>query len=131
MSSRAARNSPSLRLLMTTSAPASASPRAIALPSPLLPPVTSATFPVRSKRLLPMTARSLGEVPAEHRQDMAARGAGKGLDGPRGCRYLSPYLLTQTGWRTGVAGMRRLRGSVPGLLLVLLAGCATVCAGSP
>ena len=33
---------------MTTSAPASAKPRAIALPSPLLPPVTRATLPVRS-----------------------------------------------------------------------------------
>src|SRR4051812_24311206 len=34
---------------MTTDAPASAKPRAIALPMPLLPPVIKATRPVRSK----------------------------------------------------------------------------------
>src|SRR3954447_3558438 len=40
----------SLRLATTTSAPASANPSAIALPSPRPPPVTMAVFPVRSKR---------------------------------------------------------------------------------
>src|SRR5262245_40636064 len=38
------------------SAPISASPRAIALPSPLLPPVTRATLPLRLKRSLNMLA---------------------------------------------------------------------------
>src|SRR5579875_3640998 len=47
MSSRAARNSFSWRLEITMSAPASAKPRAMALPSPLLPPVTRATLPVK------------------------------------------------------------------------------------
>ena len=39
----------SLRLAMTTSAPLSASPYAMALPIPRLPPVTTATLPARSK----------------------------------------------------------------------------------
>jgi len=40
----------SLRALGTTSAPASARPRAMAWPSPVVPPMTTATLPVRSKR---------------------------------------------------------------------------------
>ena len=39
-----------LRLATTTSAPACAKPRAIARPSPRVPPVTTATRPERSKR---------------------------------------------------------------------------------
>src|SRR5579863_5656494 len=38
------------RELATTSAPASASPSAIALPMPVVPPVTTATLPLKSKR---------------------------------------------------------------------------------
>src|SRR5205085_2144960 len=48
MSASAARSWSSCRAAITTSAPASASPRAIALPSPLFPPVTRAALPVRS-----------------------------------------------------------------------------------
>lgn len=49
ISASAATSSSSWRLEMTTLAPAWAKPRAMALPSPLLPPVTRATRPVRSK----------------------------------------------------------------------------------
>src|SRR6185436_4191187 len=41
-----------LRLDTTTRAPCSASRSAIALPMPFVEPVTSATFPVRSKRVI-------------------------------------------------------------------------------
>src|SRR6185369_7293357 len=41
-----------LRLDMTTLAPCSARRSTIALPMPFVEPVTSATFPVRSKRLI-------------------------------------------------------------------------------
>src|SRR5262249_2798881 len=51
ISSSAERSSFSCRLEMRISAPASTRPRAIALPSPLLPPVTRATLPVRSNSL--------------------------------------------------------------------------------
>src|SRR5439155_23744765 len=44
-------NSSSCRLQMATSAPAAANARAIAAPRPLLPPVTSAVRPERSKSL--------------------------------------------------------------------------------
>src|SRR5262249_23102078 len=47
-SARAAFSSASRRLARMTSAPASARPRAMALPSPWLPPVTRATLPERS-----------------------------------------------------------------------------------
>src|SRR5262245_53409441 len=40
------------RLVMKTSAPASTNPRAMALPRPLLPPVTSATRPFRLNSVL-------------------------------------------------------------------------------
>src|SRR5262249_52081791 len=53
-SSRAERSSSSCRLEITISAPAWARPPAIALPNPLLPPVTRATLPARSKMRLIM-----------------------------------------------------------------------------
>ena len=43
----------SRRELATTSAPASARPSAIACPSPVVPPVTTATLPLKSNRLRP------------------------------------------------------------------------------
>src|SRR5437660_2498099 len=46
----------SFRLAMTTSAPASAQPRAMAAPIPRLPPVTTATLPVKSSRFGPPTS---------------------------------------------------------------------------
>src|SRR5438874_12134599 len=48
---------------MTMSAPASASPRAIALPSPLLPPVINATLPAKLK-----TCRAMAASPFLHTQ---------------------------------------------------------------
>src|SRR5699024_10638543 len=51
-SSTTARLRSALRAVMTTVAPASASPCANALPSPWLPPVTRAVRPVRSNGLL-------------------------------------------------------------------------------
>jgi hypothetical protein len=44
---------------MTMSAPASANPRAIALPKPLLPPVTKATLPASSNSDVVMIESSL------------------------------------------------------------------------
>src|SRR5262245_738423 len=62
---------------MTMSAPASASPRAMALPSPLLPPVTSATLPVRSNRFTPMSALP-GRLSLPRRGTTAAYGQAAG-----------------------------------------------------
>src|SRR5271155_5191413 len=50
------------RALGTTSAPASASPRASVRPIPELPPITTATLPSRSSRLYPMAPSSLPKV---------------------------------------------------------------------
>src|SRR5262249_41278110 len=47
---------------MATRAPACARPRAIPKPMPPLPPVTSAAFPVRLKRLAILHLRSIEEV---------------------------------------------------------------------
>src|SRR5215467_8644742 len=58
-----------LRLDTTTRAPCSARRSAIALPMPLVEPVTSATFPVRSKSVMRSCTRAVqrsvrGEPPA-------------------------------------------------------------------
>src|SRR5262249_48462111 len=62
MSSKADLSSSSCRLEITMSAPASARPRAIALPNPLLPPVTNATLPVNLKISNDMLLTSLTQI---------------------------------------------------------------------
>src|SRR5262245_13153887 len=60
------RQDSSLRLAITTSAPAAAKASTMARPSPRLPPVTSATFPVRSNRAF--ASSMIGRSPSERRR---------------------------------------------------------------
>src|SRR4051812_2076631 len=62
-----------LRLDTTTRAPCSARRSAIALPMPLVEPVTSATLPVRSKRVIAHLYQM------QHHRDRAAAGRGQNV----------------------------------------------------
>src|SRR5687767_8926264 len=63
-----------LRLETTTLAPCSARRSAIALPMPLVEPVTSATFPVRSKRVMRSCTRD-PRLAAGHLDELALEAA--------------------------------------------------------
>ena len=91
-SAATARQASSLRLATTTSAPASAKPRAMARPSPRLPPVTRATRPVRSNR----RARTVVD-----RGRSAERGGGGQVGGPG--RHVQHHVAEQR--HLGVVGL--------------------------